>query len=55
MEAKVLAKNPGNNQFGQEVKYIVEVLKNYKVCLLNVKEFMIKINFSIAMTYSNSN
>lgn len=31
VEAKVLAKKPGNNQFGQEVKYIVEVLKDYKV------------------------
>ncbi|XP_022306245.2 metalloproteinase inhibitor 3-like [Crassostrea virginica] len=30
VEAKVLAKKPGNNQFGQEVKYIVEVLKDYK-------------------------
>ena len=31
VEAKVLAKKPGNIQFGQEVKYIVEVLKDYKV------------------------
>ncbi|XP_022294237.2 metalloproteinase inhibitor 3-like [Crassostrea virginica] len=30
VEAKVLAKKAGNNQFGQEVKYIVEVLKDYK-------------------------
>ena len=31
VEAKVLAKKPGNNQSGQTVKYIVEVLKDYKV------------------------
>ena len=31
VEAKVLAKKAGNNQPGQDVKYIVEVLKDYKV------------------------
>ena len=34
VEARVLAKKPGNNQSGQEVKYIVEVLKDYKVCFV---------------------
>lgn len=48
VEAKVLAKKPGNNQFGQEVKYIVEVLKDYKVWFIKrFRKSLLKLIFPL--------